>query len=120
MTSIRFCVPRCAVGVNATYRVGRGRRVYKSPEANVYRDAVVMAAKRAMRGRDMLTGHVEARIWFAYPTARNDIDGAIKPTLDALNGIVWQDDRQVIRLEVDKLKDTDAPRVEIEVVEVTP
>jgi Holliday junction resolvase RusA-like endonuclease len=118
VSAVRFSVPVAAVGVNQTYRVGRGRKVYKSREANRYRDAVIFAAKYAMRGREKFAGEVEARLLFVYPTARNDIDGAIKPTLDALNGIVWQDDRQVVRLAVEKSK-AGRPRVEVAVARLS-
>lgn len=119
MAAIRFAVPVKPYGVNGTYRIGKGR-MFRSPEAEQYRTALQLGAKRAMRRRPLLTGHVEVRVWFVYPDNRSDIDGAIKGTLDAMNGIVWTDDRQVIRLEVEKRKDPDAPRVEIEIVEVTP
>src|SRR3990167_8635615 len=37
-----------------------------------------------------------------YPVARPDIDNYAKIFLDALNGIVWLDDNQVVKLEVVK------------------
>ena len=41
-------------------------------------------------------------------TLRGDIDNYVKLTLDALNGVAWDDDRQVVRVsavKVDKLDD---------------
>lgn len=116
---IRFCLPRAPCGVNATYRTGKGRW-FKSPEAAAYRSALQLVAKRAMRGAPPMDGELEVRLLFAYPTRRNDVDGAIKPTLDALEGIAYGNDRQVGALKVRKLCDPEAPRVEVEIVEVTP
>ena len=119
MTAIRFCVPVAPVGVNATYRTGRGRW-FKSPDAEAYRNALRVVAKRAMRGAEPMTGEVEVRFLFAFATRRNDIDGPVKGSLDALEGVVVENDRQVGALKVRKIVDPDAPRVEVEVVEVTP
>jgi Holliday junction resolvase RusA-like endonuclease len=105
------------VGVNATYRTGRGRW-FKSPEAEAYRTALQLVAKRAMRGKAPMSGELEVRLLFAFATARNDIDGPIKSSLDALESVVYQNDRQVGALKVRKIKDPEAPRVEVEVVEV--
>lgn len=118
MSAVRFCVPIAPVGVNATYRTGRGRW-FKSPEADRYRNLLQLAGKRAMRGAPPMTGELEVRFLFAYPTARNDIDGAIKGSLDALEKIIYVNDRQVGALKVRKIKDPEAPRVEVEVVEVS-
>lgn len=49
-----------------------------------------------------------------YPTKKPDIDNIAKAVLDALNGIAYHDDRQVIRLAVAKCYSQQA-RLEIEV-----
>lgn len=117
MSAIRFCLPMAPCGVNATYRTGRGRW-FKSPEAVAYRSALQTVAKRAMRGQPPMTGELEVRLLFAFATRRNDVDSAVKPTLDALEKITYGNDRQVGSLKVRKVCDPEAPRVEIEVVEV--
>jgi Holliday junction resolvase RusA-like endonuclease len=35
--------------------------------------------------------------------AQADIDNLVKLTMDALNGVAWNDDRQIVRLEAVKL-----------------
>lgn len=37
------------------------------------------------------------------PTSRPDIDNYAKGSLDALNGIVWADDAQIVRLQASKV-----------------
>lgn len=71
--------------------------------------AVAWSAKAArMRPLD---GAVKVTIhcWFPRPKnptnpfpARNDVDKLARSTLDALTGIAWQDDQQVVRLVVTK------------------
>ena len=51
------------------------------------------------------------------PTTKPDIENLSKGILDALNGIVWRDDAQIVRLEIEKWY-SDQPRAEIEISEV--
>ena len=44
---------------------------------------------------------------------RADIDNLAKAILDALNGVVWEDDGQIIKLVAHKNYNKDRPRVEI-------
>jgi crossover junction endodeoxyribonuclease RusA len=55
-----------------------------------------------------------------YVNRDRDIDGSLKLLLDAMSGIVYEDDAQVVYLEVHKfLKHPgEEPRVEVEITEV--
>lgn len=45
----------------------------------------------------------DVRIWLdSRPHARIDVDNVAKACLDALTGVIWRDDRQVVRLLVEK------------------
>lgn len=46
----------------------------------------------------------EVRIWIAQPDPSNrvDVDNVAKACLDSLIGLLWRDDRQVVRLLVEK------------------
>lgn len=52
-----------------------------------------------------------------YPQVKPDLDNVMKAVLDALNGVVYADDSQVINLVATKRYSTD-PRVEVYVHEV--
>lgn len=48
------------------------------------------------------------------PTKRPDLDNIAKTILDALNGLAWKDDSQVVSLTISKHW-SDAPRVQVEI-----
>jgi crossover junction endodeoxyribonuclease RusA len=71
-------------------------------------------ARSQYRG-EPLTGPLEVRVNLWWPDRRkHDVDN-IKALLDALTGIVWEDDGQIEDLRVRKGFDKKRPRVEIEV-----
>ncbi len=47
---------------------------------------------------------------------KHDIDN-IKVLLDALTGIVWEDDGQIVELHTTKVFDKEKPRVEVTIAE---
>lgn len=51
------------------------------------------------------------------PVVKSDIDNYIKALFDSLNGVVWQDDKQIVDLIAHKYY-SENPRIEIEVIEV--
>ena len=51
------------------------------------------------------------------PVFKPDTDNYIKSTLDGLNGLLWEDDNQIVDLMAHKYY-SDKPRVEIEVKKV--
>lgn len=60
----------------------------------------------------------ELRIAGAHrPIVKPDTDNYIKSTLDGLNGLLWEDDNQIVKIVAEKYY-SDHPRVEIEVEEV--
>lgn len=76
-----------------------------------------------MFGKQLLKGEVSAvvRIYRRFKTtARNfgDADNHLKACLDALNKITYLDDSQICRCVVEKYRDKNNPRVEIELEEI--
>lgn len=52
-------------------------------------------------------GPFEVKIWLAERGERGrqlDVDNVAKACLDGLNGAVWRDDRQVVRLTIEKFQ----------------
>jgi Holliday junction resolvase RusA-like endonuclease len=116
--NVNFEVPMRPIGVNETYRVvrfGKKAGLTKTVTAKGYQAAIKHYARRAMSGKHPHARPVEVFLCFVFRTSRSDIDGPVKSTLDAMNGIVYLDDCQIQRLEIQRCVDRDNPRVEIRV-----
>lgn len=95
--------------------LSRGRH-YTQPETRAWEELVALQGHIAMRGRQRLSGPIELIVvcmlpipagWPAWkreaartgqvaPTGKPDWDNLGKGVSDALNGIVWDDDAQVV------------------------
>lgn len=99
---------------NRYWRVWRGRAV-KSNEARDYQRAVKLrglAGKRA----DPLVGPVAIHVDVYRPARRGDLDNSLKVTLDAIQGVAYLNDEQIVYLSASRNEDAANPRVEVLVV----
>lgn len=98
------------------------RGTYDPPRCKAYKQKVALIAKTEMRGRPPMSGPVQMFVnvyhgipksWsrnkkidaiadVIYPTTKPDIDNILKGIMDALKGIVWKDDAQVVIIEAMK------------------
>lgn len=97
-----------------------GRHAYQPKRNREYREVVQAAAVEVMSGREPMTGAVDVtiRLYRKFkPTARNygDCDNHAKAILDGLNGIVFVDDAQVVRLVIEKYSSKQDARAEIKI-----
>lgn len=113
-------------------------RAFTPAKTRRYEDLIRLEAGRAMEGRDQLLGATRVRIRAFMQTpqaiARHKTKGPLaeagqlrpvtKPdadnfakVIDALNGIVWPDDNQVVELTVEKFY-SERPRLELEAAEL--
>lgn len=91
------------VSANRYWRTCRGR-TFRSAEADRYKDSAKRAASLA--GLPQFDGPVAVYIALhpkltkkgVASLARMDLDNCIKVTLDALNGVAYRDDSQVVKL----------------------
>lgn len=103
---------------NTYWRVWRGRPV-KSEKARHYQNTVRMKClvNRPWGGPlDVLGGPVSVSVDAYRPRAIGDLDNTLKVLLDALRGIAYVDDSQVVRIEASRFDDPANPRVEVEVL----
>jgi Holliday junction resolvase RusA-like endonuclease len=115
-------------------------RAFTPAKTRRYEDLIRLEAGRAMEGRGQLHGPTRVRIRAFMPTpqaiARHKSkgplaeSGALRPVtkpdadnfakvIDALNGIVWPDDNQVVELMVEKFY-SERPRLEMSAEELAP
>ena len=66
-------------------------------------------------GRQPSQEPVSLTIRLYRPRKAGDIDGPLKPLLDALQGVLYVNDSQIVGLHVTRHDDKDDPRVEVEV-----
>jgi Holliday junction resolvase RusA-like endonuclease len=109
-----------------SFKIGRsGGRITGFTPARVksWQQDVAWAALGHMRGRKIdkpLEGNLLVRLTFYLGDARRqDSDNLSKAVLDALNGTVWEDDRQVVDLIIAKYICRDRQGVLVR-VETTP
>lgn len=101
--------------LNRLYRTVRGRPIL-SREAREYRAAV----QRQLAGIGFrATGSPVALSVALYrPRKSGDADNALKALLDALNGLLWADDSQIVEIHLWRRDDKARPRVELLLEEV--
>jgi Holliday junction resolvase RusA-like endonuclease len=119
-----FTVPGKAVGKGRPKAARRGAFITMyTPEATAtYENLVKVKAQEAMAGKELTDEAVACRIeivvippasWSMkrqtlalhgeeHPTTKPDIDNVVKGIFDAMNNIVWKDDKQVCQLSVSK------------------
>lgn len=106
-------------------------RAFTPGKTRRYEDLIRLEAGRVMEGRDQLDGPLLVRVsaFMAIPKSLNKartaaaIAGTLRPqtkpdvdnfakVIDALNGIAWRDDSQVVHLVVSKHY-SDRPRLDL-------
>lgn len=101
------------------FRYTKNGHCYTDPRMKAWQETVAWEAKAAMVERDMLTGDLEALFVFTVSDKRRkDLDNLSKGTIDALTGIVFKDDSQIVKLAIEKRYDKGNPGVFIAVKEV--
>lgn len=93
-----------------------GHAVYRTKEANDYRQIVGWSL--LSMGIEPLQGQLKMAIVAYRPRKAGDIDGILKVSLDAMNKLAYEDDKQIIELHVYRRDDKHNPRLEIEIHEV--
>lgn len=114
-------------------KMGRGIRLYDPKKVSVYKKQLAMMCQLQYKN-DPVTGPLKVELTFFRhiqssiskkerelrlsgshrPVVKPDTDNYIKSTLDGLNGLLWEDDNQIVDLIAHKYY-SDKPRVEVEV-----
>ena len=120
MKGINFCVEEEPLP-QPRPRFGRNGGIYFPETFQAYKEKVKLAAVQAMKNKPPMTGELLARLKFFRKYKRasrrfGDCDNLSKAVMDALNGIVYDDDSQIIKITTEKFTDKNNPRIEIEIL----
>jgi Holliday junction resolvase RusA-like endonuclease len=136
--AIYFVVPGQPVGKGRPRASSRGGfvRMYTDAKTTSYEAVISKQARHAMGQWEVLTTPISMRViaFYGIPVSwskrkqqealsgqlipgKPDLDNVAKAVLDALNGVVYVDDKQVIRLVIEK-RFAFEPRVEVYAHEV--
>lgn len=97
-----------------SFRVRKNGMHFQPRRLVQWQSAVRAEAIVAMDGRESVTDKVGAHMIFYLPDNRHrDLDNLSKGVLDAINGVVFKDDTQVVSLYLDKTIDPQRPGVEV-------
>lgn len=100
--------------VNRYWRtIVKGKRAFPilSAEAREYKARMATYAAGLQPSQEP----VSLTIRLYRPRKAGDIDGPLKPLLDALQGLLYVNDSQIVELHVTRHDDKERPRVEVEV-----
>ena len=114
-------------------RFTRGH-AYEDGKVREYKDRVARIARLVMDGREPMEGAVMCKCKFLFEppksmskkkakeiigkgyTAKKDVDNLLKAVMDAISGIVYEDDKQIVSVRGEKRYGYPA-RVEVEICE---
>lgn len=112
---IEFFVPGHPAPQGSKRHVGRGILIESSKAVGPWRERVALAAHNAMCGRSLLAGPITLTLQFVMrrpvsapkrstppATKRPDGDKLARAVFDALTGVIYQDDAQVVDHHVTK------------------
>lgn len=100
------------ISANRYWRNFRGRTVV-SAEASAYKKQVAWIAKA--QGFTPLEGEVSLTVRWYRERKSGDLSNRIKILEDALQGVAYNNDSQIVRLVAERYDDKANPRVEVEV-----
>lgn len=119
MTELRFTVDGKPVAWQRTSTwqgrklTPKGQRAYQAK----VRHAALVAMTRKWNPDQRFAVKVVA---YGHPKQRFDLDNVAKQIGDALNGVVWTDDRRIDVFGIVRRVDRERPRVEVHVVAYDP
>lgn len=124
MSQVHFTVPGQPQGKGRPRigKVGKHARMFTPEKTVAYESLVGLFASQAMQGKPLIAGPVSVSMMLVFgipaswskkkrtqaqnaeiwPTTKPDMDNVVKAVFDAINGVVWVDDVQVVNLAVSK------------------
>jgi crossover junction endodeoxyribonuclease RusA len=101
--------------VNNLYATFGGRRIVSAKGRKFKADIADLARRQ---GAKMLAGNLSVTFRVFRPKRIGDLDNRLKISQDALKGICFADDKQIIEIHAYRFDDRENPRNEIDVKEI--
>lgn len=95
--------------------IGKFARLYMIKEGKELKELYQLEAQNQYKGKVMSVNCDMEIILFFKDKRRRDVDNYSKLVLDALEGVVYEDDRQIQKLTIKKDYSAENPRIEIEI-----
>jgi len=95
---------------NRYWRNFRGRTVL-SEEARAYKSLI----QDKVGEQPMLKGPLVIALLMYRPQKSGDLDNRIKVAIDSLQGVLFEDDKQIVEIHAYRRDDKNNPRVEVEI-----
>jgi crossover junction endodeoxyribonuclease RusA len=114
---VEFCVPIAPSG-NRMWRHTKNGIVYKTNEARKYQEQVAMIASTAKHifNWEMATDKIVIEYIYYWPDKRKRDTGNQKKVInDALQGVIVDNDNNILERDIDWLLDRDNPRIELKI-----
>lgn len=115
MTEIVRLILPPPISANRYWRKFQNRMVV-SAEAKAYKSEVAVIANAS--GAQLMTGDVAIQLDVFREAKRGDLDNQLKVIFDSLQGIVYENDNQVVEIHARRFDDKANPRVEVQITEV--
>lgn len=106
----KISINTAPISVNSAYRRSAGYGMHMTKEAHAYKEAIhwTVWEKRRIYQRPIV------KIVFTFgDKKRHDIDNYLKLLLDAMNGLMYVDDNDIVQLHVYKLYNKNKPNITI-------
>ncbi len=96
---------------NRYWRVDRRGFTFVSPEAKKYKQAVADMADAGV----LIYSEISVTLKVFRPQRSGDLDNKLKCLIDAMQGVVFANDGQIVEIHAYRYEDKHRPRVEVEV-----
>jgi Holliday junction resolvase RusA-like endonuclease len=118
MDSVVFTIGGNALSKNQAYRRGRGKRLYLTEIARNWKKTVSIQALMNKPQTWRMEGEKDVQLVFYFSNKRHDTGNPMDLMLDAMQKMLYYNDRQVRDIILRKRLDRDSPRTEITVWQV--
>jgi Holliday junction resolvase RusA-like endonuclease len=109
---LSFTVPGITKSVNQSYRIGKRGQFYKTTDVKDYQKRIYSIAFSEAHKQQWIRPK-NCSVSVTCYNMRHDLDGPAKLTLDALQGVCYDNDSSVLELHMFRKKDSGEPRLEI-------